>query len=116
MIDEYLVSIHRPHFLDGLYLYIAERHNRELYVAKPMELVFERLERGTPKQATLTLPTFMAEPLLRAFADMLHHEQIKPTQQSFIEGELVATKKHLEDMRMFVLKNPLTAAPKPARE
>jgi hypothetical protein len=50
-----------------------------------------------PAIPTLKIPEDFLQPLF----DALGKNGIKPKQESFIAGELVATKLHLEDMREF---------------
>jgi len=102
--QRFVVRLYRPLNLDAVHLYIAEYRGRELFVAKPVALDFERREEGTTVEATLSFPSWIAKPFLEAFAEMLHQEKIRPQSQSFIEGELMATKGHLSDMRHLVLR------------
>lgn len=39
-------------------------------------------------------------------ADQLHVAGVRPNRTSFMEGELAATKKHLEDMRQIAMLTP----------
>ena len=68
-----------------------------------MELTFEEHDPcAVISQPTLSLRGDIAEAFLNAFADMLHTQHIKPTTQSFLEGQLISTRVHLEDMRALV--------------
>lgn len=42
---------------------------------------------------------------LKELTTQLHNSGFKPEDASYVEGELTATKKHLEDMRTLVLKD-----------
>ena len=105
MTNEFVVKMQRSLVTDSLDIVMYEVTGRELYVVKPMPLVLERIEPNAPiAEPTLRLSRWMADPFLTAWADMLHKENVKPTIQSFIEGELTATKKHLADMRQLLLR------------
>ena len=103
---EFFVNIHRQWDLDGLTVLIGHyRPDGEMAIWKPITPEVQIIKAGEYiPEPTLRLSKFVADPFLRAFADMLHKERIRPTEQSYIEGELMATKKHLTDMQKLVFK------------
>lgn len=48
----------------------------------------------------------LSQDQLQAFADALANKGIKTRNDSIAEGKLIATEKHLEDMRTLALPNP----------
>lgn len=59
------------------------------------------LEKGKPIDGKfiLRIPEFIFPDLLKAMADLLEKERIQTDSQAKREGELLATKSHLEDLR-----------------
>ena len=56
-----------------------------------------RIERGEAVPPTM----YLDDSMMRALTDSIHSE-FKPPEGKFTEGELVATKKHLQDMRQIL--------------
>ena len=69
------------------------------HVAKPVELEWVEQEPGTIAEPTLVLDGFWAEEFLRAFAEALDEKGIRTDKDARIEGNLEATRYHLEDLR-----------------
>jgi len=66
------------------------------------EFEFKELSReGGPQKLDpfLQVPTLLFEDLVKAFLDYAQENNIKSENQTFLEGKLVATEKHLEDLR-----------------
>lgn len=93
-------------------LHIFKTENGKTFMAKPVDLVWEERNSGSYKMESSFLSFDCGEEedrhgstLLQALEDLF--SQGKPDGR-FVEGELVATKKHLEDMREIALsRNPI---------
>lgn len=105
--DGFFVKMQRNVYNSCVDIVIGQRGRSTTSIVKPIQMVFEEIKDNYQiVEPSLRLTHWVAEPFLKAFADMLHQENIKPTTQSFIEGELIATKKHLEDMRKLMRIKP----------
>jgi len=68
---------------------------------------FNDSERNPDMKPFIHLPRNMSEPFFLAVAEYMGKMNIKPRDQNLIEGELKATKLHLEDMQKIVNKTLL---------
>jgi len=72
-------------------------------VAKPMKIVFERLEPGQAIEGpTLSIPINAGREFLQSLREALDSLGVQPKNESKNEGILEAQTKHLEDMRRLV--------------
>lgn len=73
-------------------------------ICEPMEMKFTRYEPGiaNPEKASLTIGSYVSYNFLKGLANALDKKGIKPESDSFTQGKLIATEKHLEDMRKIV--------------
>lgn len=104
MIEIYVDN--NPEFA-GLKIYIIERlPNGKIAVGKPMDLELEIQEEGFElPEPTLKLNPNIGEEFLKAMATMLDNRGIKTKSMHTIEGNLEATKYHLEDLRKMLKLN-----------
>jgi hypothetical protein len=81
-------------------LYIAERRDGELYIAQPIELVFEHVPRGQQsKGPTISVNHFDSKEFFGAMQKVMSEKGIETESESMAKGKLEATVHHLEDMR-----------------
>lgn len=81
----------------AVHIVITRHEGNKVYVAKEFKLEFEELpEGGFFKEPTLRINWYDAKDFKAAFKEALDGEKLPP---SAVEGELKATKYHLEDMR-----------------
>ncbi len=99
-------------WLNDVEFYFYEEHEHEIYVAKPVEFIFEKHPMGAsvdPKKATFTLryekAIGLVESLLsEARFSMLGSNQRMRKDDLLEGGELKATKEHLKDMQKLVFE------------
>ena len=86
---------------DGVDLYfIEERADGKRSIVKPVQFEMETLKESQMIETpTLRLNGMWGRQLLQAFSEALQKEGIKPESDSKLEGKLLATEYHLEDMR-----------------
>lgn len=89
---------------DSVEVYFFDRQPNYKAVALPMDLVFEKMEAGKEYEPSLRIPGFMLPQFLEALAAALDKSGVRPPSVDRMEGELKATKGHLEDMRKLVFK------------
>ncbi len=76
-------------------------------VAKPIALEFVEVKRNMCIVPTLTLPGAEGYDFMQALANCCDKANIKPPEPHRLEGEIAATKRHLEDLRMLLkLRKP----------
>ena len=76
------------------------------HVAQPVELVMEDREQFTPIEPTMRIGRGVdAKSLLKSIEEELPRIGHTPRPQSYLEGELRATKLHLEDVRTIAFKS-----------
>jgi len=80
-------------------VFLEEKGKDELYVARPVDIVFEKYEPGKSIEPTLRISRLMSHEFLEAWAKALDEHGIKTPKQLKAEGVLDATKYHLEDLR-----------------
>lgn len=78
---------------------IYEERGGKIYVAKPVEFIFEEYIPAKYAEPTIKLSHEFAAPFMQAMADELRKNGIRTKQDEINEGELVATKHHLSDLR-----------------
>lgn len=78
---------------------LADETGRIRQVAKPMALEWVDVEPMMPVKPTLSIPSMDMEDLIQAFVDEAHKNGVKPPEPHRLEGEIQATKYHLEDLR-----------------
>ena len=67
--------------------------------AEHIDLLFKIHEPGTKIEPTLNLPSHLATDILQSLADQIREQGIRHKQDELNDGELRATKYHLEDLR-----------------
>lgn len=82
---------------------VGEDANGKKSLCKPMEMIFEEVNPGLIQEPTLTVSGFMSREFLPALANALAEAGYR--HESTDKGELLATKKHLEDMRKMAFEN-----------
>lgn len=85
--------------------FVEEGINGKRVIAKPVKLEFEEYGEGARIEPTLTLHSSVATGLLQAFAEALDEQGIKTDKDAKIEGKLIATSYHLEDLRKLLKLN-----------
>lgn len=93
-------------YADALALHVIERRDGKVYIAQPLgPLIFSQIPEIAPMpEPTLLLGGLHGKAFLKALVDGAQAFGIKPESHSFLEGELAAAKRHLEDMRALVFK------------
>ena len=101
---EYLVKIEINPITESLGIYFGYRDHQDFKVAKPVKLVYEKIDKGGDMDVkpTLSIPFHLQSRFLKALLNAIEKQGIKPESTSKIEGLLEATKYHLEDMRKIV--------------
>ena len=100
MEKEFEVYIRNKTYSNMIEVAFVKIKNGKRFIAKPVNLEFKEIEEGVETRATMEFNLWEGKELLNAFKKEL--EGINLNQ---IEGELKATKYHLEDMRKIVYKN-----------
>lgn len=96
------IELEEVNFSHSVRVLLYEKRGDEIYLAKPINLVFEKQQQGSIWEPTFTV--YHAASFLKSMSEALHQMGIKPDHQSKTEGLLEATKYHLEDMRKLALK------------
>lgn len=99
---QFEIRIETPPTKFGLCIWILLREGDRLYVAKPIEMVFEEVMKGQrvdPDRPSLFVDERYGQPFMEALKRAVEKVDIRA-----IEGELKATKYHLEDMRKLVFE------------
>lgn len=82
------------------HIVITKHDGNKVYVAKQVKLEFEEVPEGHFfEEPTLAINWIYSKDLMAAFKEALDGEKLPA---SAVEGELKATKYHLEDMRKIV--------------
>src|SRR5947209_16586587 len=97
--EDVAVAVGTDPITGRLALYFYERRNGKTYAAKPVELVFAEVGESSPFPPTLQMDYFYAEPFLEALAEALDKAGVKTEHDATIQGQLDATRYHLEDLR-----------------
>ena len=101
------IFISENSWADRFDIYITEEgYNGKRMIAKPMDLVFEEIDEGSPQQPSIKISRFFGKQtnFLQALSDALAKCGYEPITVEENKGELKATKVHLEDMRKLVFK------------
>ena len=95
---------HDPRFR-GTAIYLFGKDNQGEFVIEPMDLVVRHYELSERiDNPTLVFGGRDGEMFLQSLAENLVHIGFKPDELKAKEGELSATRYHLEDMRKFAFK------------
>lgn len=81
---------------------IKENGNRVF--VKPVDMTFEEVEEGAYREPTFRFDRHFADEFLESLAGELINMGYRPDELKAKEGELTATKYHLEDMRKIALE------------
>ena len=100
MFEDWEISIVENWRTGGLDLYIFIRQGGKImFLIDATRGVFEEKQEGVAvEKPSLTLPRGVAQTLLQK----LTQHGVKPKDAGMTEGKLIATEKHLEDMRKVV--------------
>ena len=101
------VYIDNPPYRDIACIYIIERKDQESYIWNNEDNVWlmRPIEHGTiVNKASMEIPYWMADEVFKGIVDAISKKGIMPNASSVLEGEMKATKIHLEDMRRLVFK------------
>lgn len=105
------IWIEREYLRDIYNVYVGAKHGTRLFVARPVELIFDEVKEYSPGTDIKNLAPFLkvdgldAHDFFPALAKALAEigfKDIKDTEQ--IKDILDATKYHLEDMRKLIFK------------
>ena len=72
------------------------------HYARGVRFEFEPINPGDLIATTFSMPPEDADELLNDLATLLSIQKIKPNDQNLIEGELIATRKHLHDLQVML--------------
>lgn len=82
-------------------IYVTEeRLDGELYVAKPVQLIFEKDDDLQHLEPTIRLTGLIGEAFLKAMAEALDERGVKTDKDAKLEGTIEALRLHLRDMRV----------------
>lgn len=98
------VRMRQSIYTNSIEFYFFDNGPNSRSVAKPMELIFEKVEDGKEYEPSLRIPDYLASSFLKAVAAALDENGVRPPSVDRIEGEMEATRRHLEDMRKLVFK------------
>jgi hypothetical protein len=102
-------KINFPFFEDACFITIYEKEGSDLYIARPVELIFDLQKKGEYlKEPTLKIFGTATGSLLSSLAEELSKNKIKPESDSKLIGTLDATKYHLEDLRRLLKLTKVT--------
>lgn len=95
---EIVVSPNTFTFQEDIY-FVYHNSDGTKSIARPVELVFDKTEFNNMKiEPTLRVDSHTLQQLF----DNMNKKGFKSSDKSFVEGELLATKTHLEDMRKLI--------------
>lgn len=72
------------------------------HYARGVSFDFQPIHPGDMMATTFSMPTEDADELLNDLATLLSIQKIKTKDQNLIEGELIATRKHLHDLQVML--------------
>jgi hypothetical protein len=81
------------------FLFYLETNGYPSHVAKPVELEFVPMEEGKISQPTVSINSLEGQQLLKSLIEELENQGIRADKEAKNEGELIASKYHLEDLR-----------------
>ena len=88
---------------DGMVgIYFVKKSGDEIAVADPVKLVFSPANALQHQEPSISLPYPLSEEIIKAFVQAASDSGVKTINENHLEGEMVATKAHLEDMRKLV--------------
>ena len=93
------VSVFHDPCYDHAEVRIIAKCGDKILICKPVELEWKEHEEGKYMEPTFKLGGYMTGPFLKAFATAAKKNGMNPADDLRMEGELKATKYHLEDMR-----------------
>ena len=88
-----------PEFNQLQFLFYEERPDGKRYIAKSIELIMEEYKPGDLIKPTLMLPGYTSGEFMKEMAEEIKKQGIRTKVDEDNEGELKATKYHLEDLR-----------------
>lgn len=86
-------------------LFYEERPDGKRWIVKPVELIAEEYKEGKSIKPTIQLDGFLSKEFMQCMADELRKNGIRTQQDELNEGELKASKYHLEDLRQLLKLN-----------
>lgn len=98
------VAMRQSFATDSMEIYFFDRGPNYKAVALPMDLVFKKMEEGKEYEPSLRIPGLMLPGFLKALVSALDKSGVRSPSVDKVEGELKATKYHLDDMRRLVFK------------
>jgi len=105
---QFEIRIERPPW-GGLSIWIILREGDRRYFVEPLELVFKEIEQGRRlDRPSLSIDERYAGPFMEALKRAVEQVDMGP-----VEGELKATKYHLEDMRKLIFEKTVIELRKP---
>lgn len=103
MDTKFKVLINKGPDFDGISIWLVEDlGGGKFSVAKPIDFTFVTTEDTGNVKPTIKLNSYFAQEFLRAWGEALKKEKISIEDTFKLEGEINATKYHLEDMRKLV--------------
>lgn len=102
--NEWIAKIYEdgPTGLFKVYILTQGPGNINHYVSDIKEGKLQSIPEGAAIEHSMTITRGMMQALFTA----IQGQGVKPIEQSFVEGKLSATEKHLEDMRSLVFEKP----------
>lgn len=98
--NQFKIIIERPYYTDTVQIWFVKFEGDKIFVAKPMQLNFEQVEKSSSKgNPTLEISGYYSQEFLEALKLAVEGKTV-----ILLEGELKATKYHLEDMRKLIFK------------
>ena len=91
-----------PEFDCMHFLFYEEMPDGKKYIAKPIELIMEEHKETDNIEPTLKLSSSQSKEFLQQMADEIRKQGIRNFQDELNEGELKASKYHLEDLRQLL--------------
>jgi len=100
MTNSFKVFIEKPYYTDIVQIWFVRYEGDKVLVAKPVKLEFEEQKEGDRREnPTLEIGRWHSQAFLEALKSAVEGKSVMTC-----EGELIATKKHLEDMRTLVFE------------
>ena len=103
-----MIEVHLDYkaFANSMDVYIVDVHtNGSRSICTSLDkMEFKRVPENIETDPTFTIPGIIGKQFFEAMADALHKNGFKPQAEVVMEGEMKATKNHLEDMRALVFE------------
>jgi hypothetical protein len=93
------VKIYQEPAFNALSFTFYEERDGKKWIAKPMDIIMEEYKIGDDVQPTLRINSEFVPEFLKSLVNEINSEGIRADQDSVNEGQLIATKYHLEDLR-----------------